>query len=293
MQANIIEISSDNRELSIRRGFLVIAEHGGTVIAETPLDSICAVMTTGRAVVYTQPLLSALCENGIPLIVIGENYNPIGILTPLIGNYKQMAVQSTQINASKPLIKQLWQSLVRQKIKNQSRTLDLFGCNNRLHGIIGSVASGDSGNAEATAARLYFPALFGKDFRRWRMSGGANALMNYGYAVLRGAMARQLAAAGLNLSLGIHHCNQLNPMCLCDDLIELFRPAVDCEVYRIISENPNAEPNPETKRRLAAILEADSGGGPVIQIMQNLVWSLTRSFEQKKNLLEFSNVLPN
>lgn len=297
MQTCIIEISDGARELSVRRGFISIKEHGET-LGEVPIDSICAVMSTGRAITYTQPLLAMLCENGTPLIVIGDNYNPVGILTPLVGNYKQMAVQQAQIAASKPLAKQLWATIVREKIRNQSRVLDQFDRENKIKILPATVTSGDMNNIEGIAARMYFPALFGETFRRITTQSGINSFLNYGYAILRGALARQVVAAGLNPSFGIQHHNKLNPMCLVDDLIEPYRPVVDSEVYKMFNgvDDQSRELQPDDKAKLAAIIDLelpnnDHGFSPLISIMQNDVWNFVRSLENKKNLLDYINVI--
>lgn len=299
MQTNIIEISSDNRELSVRRGFLCIKEHG-ILIGEVPLDSICAIMATGRAVIFTQAMMTALCENGIPLIIIGNNYNPIGIMTPLIGQNRQMAVQQIQIETSRPLEKQLWRRIVQEKIHNQSRVLDKYGKDNRIKHIPAAVLSGDSNNMEGIAARMYFTSLFDSDFLRDHDARGINAFLNYGYAILRGAMARLVVASGLNPSYGIKHHNQMNPMCLVDDLMEVYRPIIDTIVYEMFNgtDNQKRELTPDDKRKLSAVLEMSiptRGGGnsPLATIMQRDVWNFVNSLKEKKNKLDFENVIKN
>lgn len=298
MQTNIIEISNNNRELTARRGFLCIKERGIT-LAEVPMDSICAVMATGRAILFTQNLMSQLCDNGIPLIIIGDNYNPVGIMTPLIGQTRQMTVQQTQVNSSKPLQKQLWKTIVQEKIRNQSRVLDYFGLDNKIKNLPTVVQSGDTSNIEGIAARMYFPALFGGGFLRIHTMGGINAFLNYGYAIIRGAMARLVVAAGLNPSYGIQHHNQLNPMCLVDDLMEPYRPIVDAIVYQIFqgSDDQTRELTPDDKRQMAMILESEiktrAGFSPLINIMQRDVWNFVNSLSEKKNKLDFENVIQN
>lgn len=298
MQTNIIEISNDFRELAVRRGFLCVSDRG-TLVAEIPLDSICAVMTTGRAITFTQSLMSALCENGIPMIIVGGNYNPVGIMTPLVGQIRQMAVQQAQIDASRPLEKQLWKSIVQEKIKNQSRVLDKFGCDNRIKNLPFTVQSGDNSNIEAIAARMYFPALFGGGFLRIHTMGGINSFLNYGYAILRGAMARMAVAAGLNPSYGIQHHNQLNPMCLVDDLMEPYRPIIDAIVYEIFDgeDDITRELTPADKAQLAAVLNTEiktrTGYSPLINIMQRDVWNFVNSLNDKKNKLDYENVIQN
>ena len=102
MQTNIVEITNDNRELTARRGFLCVKERG-ELIGEAPFDSICAIMATGRAIVYTQNLLRELCEHGVPLVIVGDNFHPSGMMLSSIGQVRQMSVQQSQIAASKPL----------------------------------------------------------------------------------------------------------------------------------------------------------------------------------------------
>lgn len=298
MQPTIIEISNDNRELSVRRGFLCIKEHG-VIMAEIPLDSICAIMTTGHAIVYTQSLLTALCDNGIPLIIIGANYNPVGIMTPLVGHNKQMAVQQAQINTSKPLEKQLWKTIVQEKIRNQSRVLDMLKMDNRIKHLPASVLSGDTSNIEGIAARMYFPQLFGGAFLRSHTSPGINSFLNYGYAVLRGAVARMVVGSGLNPSYGIQHHNQLNPLCLVDDLMEPYRPIIDAIVYEMFDgcDNWDMELTPDAKRDIAGVLTREiktrSGYSPLITVMQRDVWNFVNSLKEKKNKLDYENVIQN
>ena len=298
MQPNIVEISGTNRELSVRRGFLCI-KSDGIPIGEVPLDSICAVMITGHAIVFSQAICAALCENGIPLIIIGANYNPVGILTPLVGQNRQMAVQQLQVDTSRPLEKQLWKRIVQEKIRNQSRVLDKFGLNNRIKHLTAMVQSGDVGNIEGIAARMYFSELFGNKFLRMHTAPGINSFLNYGYAVLRGAMARMVVGAGLNPSYGIQHHNQLNPMCLVDDLMEPYRPIVDVIVYEIFNgdDNANRELTVDDKRKLAGILDGEiktrTGYSGLVQIMQRDVWNFVNSLKKKKNKLDFENVIQN
>lgn len=91
----------------------------------------------------------------------------------------------------------------------------------------------DPDNLEAQGAQRYWPKLFGREFRRDRTADDANALLNYGYAIVRAACARALVASGLIPSLGVWHRNRSNPFCLADDLLEPWRPIVDWKVHDI------------------------------------------------------------
>ena len=293
---NIIEISTDNKELSSFRGFLRIKEKG-EVIKDLPFDSILAILVTGRAVVYTNNLLQDLCETGTPLVICGGNFMPSGILLPLIGQVRQMDVQRTQMNVSKPLQKQLWAEIVKEKIRNQSRALDLLGKENRISRLPQQVLSGDTGNVEAGAARLYFPAMFGRDFIRDPNLRGINAFLNYGYAVLRATLARFIVASGLNPSFGVEHHNKLNPFCLVDDLIEPFRPCIDVKVYQMFNgiDSEERELDPDNKKVLASLVHSEIYNGvgfsELHTVMQNYVWSFVNSLKEGKSKLEFNKYL--
>lgn len=290
---NIIEISTDNKELSSYRGFLRIKEKGD-VIKDIPFDSFSCLIITGNGIVLTSNLLSSLAEYGIPLITLGNNYHPNGIFIPLVGKQKQQEIQHLQIKISLPLKKNLWATVVQEKIKNQSIVLDLCGKENKIESLCNRVLSGDSSNQEAFAAKLYFPDLFGIKFIRDFNQGGINAFLNYGYAVLRATLARQVIASGLNPAFGINHHNKLNPFCLVDDLIEPYRPIVDITVYKIFDgqDNKDMELTSEYKKMLVGLINTDvktkNGCSPLYMIMQKDVWNFVNSIAEKKILLDYN-----
>ena len=131
MHKNIIEISTDNKHLSVHLGFLRISEDK-RVLKDIPLNSINSIIVTGHAVLYTNNLLQRLCEENIPFVILGTNYAPSGILLSYIGQNKQMEIQHLQIENKKPLQKKIWQLIIKEKIKNQARVLDLFHKKNNL-----------------------------------------------------------------------------------------------------------------------------------------------------------------
>ena len=107
---------------------------------------------------------------------------------------------------------------------------------------------------EAQAARRYWPRLFGKEFRRDFELFGVNSLLNYGYAVLRSAVARAIVSAGLHPALGIHHTNQYNNFALADDLMEPLRPMVDRQVYQLSEQYDDLVLSKTIKQELVKIL---------------------------------------
>ena len=189
-----------------------------------------------------------------------------------------------QLAVGEPLRKRLWQSIVQAKIRNQARCLVLEGKNGEgLTALAERVRSGDPDNAEATAAARYFPLLFGDEFVRREDEDLRNAALNYGYALLRGCAARNLAVYGFIPSLGLCHHSGVNSFNLADDIMEPFRPLVDLAVSRHVFERDAL--TPETKRMLFSLLSMDvlSGGQrhSVAYAMERLVQSLGRSLEEK------------
>ena len=136
--------------------------------------------------------------------------------------------------------------------------------------------------------------LFGSDFRRDRFGDMPNPLLNYGYTVLRAAVARAVVSAGLHPSLGIHHHNRANPMCLVDDLMEPFRPLVDYTVALLVRSGCE-EVTTDAKRALAGILTMDMNAGrgvsPLQTCLERAAQSLAQSFEDKTISLTFPDSL--
>lgn len=296
MPANIIEIATDHKKLSVYRGFLRI-ESSGNVQRDIPFHLIYAVIISAYDVVLTYNLLQRLCDENIPLVILGKNYVPNGLLLSYVGQSRQTEVQYAQISYKKPLEKRIWQALIKEKIKNQARVLDLFHKKNVLTGLTETVLSGDTTNREGYAARIYFKALFGPDFIRDTDQTGLNSFLNYGYTILRSALARYVVAAGLNPSYGVGHQNKLNPFCLVDDLIEPFRPVVDAAVYPLFyaSPKPPTDLTPAHKAALAGLLTreypTETGTSPLYMILQQLVWDLVAVFKSKEINFHFNKNL--
>lgn len=174
---------------------------------------------------------------------------------------------------------------MRAKIGNQANCLQWNGKESEaeaLRAMLPRVRSGDTENVEARAAQRYFPALFGEGFIR-REDSGVNASLNYGYAILRGCMARYLAAYGFLPLFGLHHRNALNSFNLADDLMEPFRPLVDMLVS-VQGDCPEGL-TPEIKRQLLNCLNLDvlSGGAhhSASYAMERLVQSYGRALKEK------------
>ena len=283
MIGRVLEIQEDGRHLSLHRGFMVVtADH--KEIARIPLDEIAVILANAHQLTYSNALLMELCERGIAFIACGKNHNPAAILWPVDGHHQQAGIMMAQIGASQPLCKQLWKQIIQAKIRFQYAVLEAVGIKETgLREMAGRVKSGDPENLEAQAARRYWPLLMGKDFIRDRNAQNGNALLNYGYAIIRSGMARAVMAAGLHPSLGVFHRNKLNHMCLVDDLMEPFRPRVDWEVWQMQRENMT-EVDRDAKQRLALLLvqdcTAEGKASPIAVSMLRMAQSLAQAFQE-------------
>lgn len=279
----IVDIATDGLHLSAYRGFLIV-ERAREEVGRIALDDIHAVIIHAHGVTWSTSLVARLAEAGAPIVFCGLNHSPIAVTLPLEGHHAQGARMRAQWNASKPLAKQLWRRIVSAKIEMQGALL-------AAHGVPGAeafpyiarrVSSGDRENLEAQAARRYWPLLMGQTFRRDRNSGGVNALLNYGYAILRATCARSVVAAGLHPTIGIQHANRGNAFALADDLVEPFRPLVDALTLRLSTEGVEVL-DPAAKRRFARLiafdLRIDGETSPMAVAANRLAQSLARAFE--------------
>ena len=235
--------------LSLRNAQLVIHLPDGNGMEDRtgnntiPVEDIGMVVLDHKQITITHGLLEALLSNNSAVITCDSSRMPVGLMLPLSGNTIQSERFRSQIDASLPLRKQLWQQTIQSKISNQAYVL------NKMRGTVvknmlvwvDQVNSGDSTNLEARAAAYYWANLFPEipDFRRGREEIPPNNLLNYGYAILRAVVARSLVASGLLPTLGIHHHNRYNAYCLADDIMEPYRPFVDKLVVEIVDNGEN------------------------------------------------------
>lgn len=292
MIGRVVEIADDRRHLFVSRGFMVVQDTEGErkELGQIPLDDIAAVIANAHGLSYTNNLLVALTERGAPLVLCAANHNAVGMLWPIDGNFQQAKRFDAQLAATRPTHKRLWAEVVRSKLQQQAAALEAAGQPFvPLSALIAKVRSGDPDNIEAQAARRYWSLLFGDDFRRDQYGGGINSLLNYGYTVLRAAMARAVIAAGLHPTLGLHHSNEGNSMRLVDDLMEPFRPIVDLHIWKL-QKDEETNVTPDNKRSLVRTLYDDmqtsSGATPVMVCMQRLAVSLAQVYLKQRDSLD-------
>jgi CRISP-associated protein Cas1 len=266
-----------------RENFSLVVEQEQS--ARVPFEDIAVIVLNHREINLNHAVLSACGEHGIGLFSTGDNHQPNGVFLPFLQHSRATRMQRLQMDIDRPLAKRTWAAIVRTKIKNQAACLQLAGRNSseRLQAMAERVRSGDTDNMEARASAHYFPELFDVNFfraqERW-----SNAALNYGYAVLRGAIARGLVAHGFLPNLGLFHRSEQNAFNLADDVIEPFRPVVDLHVaQQFKSGDVDQELLPADKVALVGLLNVDvampRGTMSVLSAIEHCIESLARIYE--------------
>ena len=268
------------------------AEEGSRSI---PIEDIGVLILDHQQISITHALMNALEAHKCALITCSASHMPSGLFLPLDAHSLQSERFQTQIEATLPLKKQLWQQTVRMKIQNQARVLEEVYAQpqGNMLAWVKQVRSGDPDNLEARAAAYYWANLFPSlpKFTREREESAPNALLNYGYALLRAVVARSLVSVGLLPTLGIHHHNRYNAYCLADDIMEPYRPYVDKFVQEIYEREYPESLTKDIKHRLLTIMEQDvvfDGITHPLSIATSLTASsLVRCFEGSSKQIDY------
>lgn len=235
------------------------------IVRTLPIEDLGVIILDNKQITITQGLIEALLENNCAIVTCDSKRMPVGLILPLAGNTVQNERFRSQIDSSLPLRKQLWQQTIEAKIRNQAAVLQYVTGekHNNMLKWSESIRSGDTDNMEARAAVYYWKTIFPDNpyFVRDHDAEGPNALLNYGYAILRAVVARALVGSGLLPTLGIHHHNRYNAYCLADDIMEPYRPYVDKLVTELLDEDATGKLNAKVKVKLLNI--------PIIEVLIN------------------------
>lgn len=251
--------------LKLRYNQMIATPKGATEEARSiPIEDIGMVILEEEQCSISLPLLNALTGNNVA-VVFCNNRMPCSMLLNLDSNNTQGESFRAQAEASEPLKKGIWKQVVEAKIRNQAALLKKTGKEGALlKPYYLNVKSGDSDNREGGAAKIYWNLLFGEGFVRSREGEAPNNLLNYGYTILRAAVARALMGSGLLPAFGIFHRNRYNAFPLADDIMEPYRPYVDEIVYRLAGENKTGLCK-ETKAEILKLLYTDTRFGKLMR----------------------------
>ena len=224
--------------LRLKLDSIVIEKQGK--IFTIPLSDIGVIVVDGQGATISTRLLNSLGKHNIVLINCDETHHPNGIFTSFNGHSRASKMIQKQIRLDDATKGEIWKTLISYKIKNQYKVLTYFEKSQssleKLNQYYHQLEPYDRTNREGHGAKVYFNELFGKEFSRNDEENIINAGLNYGYSILRAHLARCVVAYGLSPMLGIFHRNEYNSFNLVDDLMEPFRPFVDCFIYQYLKE---------------------------------------------------------
>ncbi len=279
-------------QLSVRNRQLVISQEQDVSI---PIEDMGALIIENLQVQMSGRLMKEMAAYNVAVFVCDEKHLPCGIYTAFQPHSRQLKVLKAQLGASLPFRKRLWKIIVERKIENQAKCLELIGssAHYKLRVVKSKVKSGDTDNREGYAAKIYFAQLLDGGHRF--DNNTFTAALNYGYAIIRGSIARSLVGYGFLPAYGIHHHNEMNRFNLADDLVEVFRPLVDLWCYSHVSVKE--EFTQELRVGLAGLLQYDISVGSEICSVQRgidvMIGSLSTAFQKGDvSLVKLPELLP-
>lgn len=250
---------SNPYHLSLKNNQMIIrAKEDAGFCSSVPVEDIGFVILENQEISITMPLLNALADNNAAVIVCSDKFMPNAMFMNLDSNSTQGESFRAQLSVTEPLKKNMWKQIIEAKIRNQAALLHkLDKDGDSLKPYYRNVKSGDSDNREGVAAKLYWDKLFDDKFIRSRSGPSPNEMLNYGYTVLRAAVARSLTGSGLLPAIGIFHRNKYNAFPLADDVMEPYRPFIDEIVFYLYANGENTL-NKYSKSEILKVLYTDT-----------------------------------
>lgn len=224
-------IITESSKLDYQMGYLVVR---GTETRKVQIDEIQMLIVESTAVSLTAYLLQELCHHKVKVVFCDEKRNPSSELMPYYGSHDTSIKIRNQIDWKEDIKTAVWTDIIAEKIHQQAGVLTMFEKKEAalLNSYRDELEFGDSTNREGHAAKVYFNALFGRQFSR-KDDNSVNAALNYGYSLLLSAFNREIVANGYITQIGLSHSNRFNPFNLASDLMEPFRPLVDIMVIHM------------------------------------------------------------
>ncbi len=245
-------VVSKPSKLDLRLGYMVVRDCENIVRVHISEISVLIIENTASSV--TTALLNELTKQKIKVIFCDEKQNPSSELISYYGCHDCSLKFRTQLEWSEINKQIVWTAVVTQKIKMQAQVLEYFKLSEAklLYDYINQIEFNDASNREGHAAKVYFNALFGKNFSR-SDECPINAMLNYGYSIILSCLNREIVCNGYSTQLGLFHNNMFNYFNLGCDIMEPFRPVIDRLVKSI---NPQKFET-EEKRQILSVLSME------------------------------------
>jgi CRISP-associated protein Cas1 len=224
-----------------------------------PLEDLAYLIIDRPDISLTSRLMAEMAQKGVCVIGVDERHLPSWISLPTGNFYRPGEIIQLQLNISEPIRKRVWKEIVINKLKMQAGCLQRLGKKgmNEISSMASRVKSGDADNIEARGARAYWKCIFDDRTFTRHSEDLPNALLNYGYAIVRSCIARILCGKGFIPQIGIWHHSVSNAFNLADDLLEPFRPVVDHRAYQVLNgANSDTPLTLDHRRAMTLVMES-------------------------------------
>lgn len=274
MSYHILHLLSRNLRVRLELDQLHITDRETGTERTVPLADIAVIIAAAPDVLLTAGALRRMAELNVLLMICNERFEPCALTLPYY-RATNTELLRRQVEWTPEWKEKLWRQVIVAKIRNQAAVLAHL---KRAHAILTDIAERcanpppappiENGEAspslaaitssrrayflsnipnasESRAARHYWkyllPRLSETETRREPGSrGGVNGMLDYGYAILRTAVLRSLAAHGFIAAIGIQHAAKAGSFALADDLMEPLRPWMDQELRGFLHDGGNA-----------------------------------------------------
>ena len=289
MSYHILHLLSPNLRVRLKLEQLHITDRESGVEKTVPLADVAVIIAAAPDTTVTTAALRRMTELGVMFLVCNERFEPACLTLPYY-RATDTDLLRRQVEWTPAWKEAMWKQVVAAKIRNQATML---ASHQRAHAVLQEIAtrcergadraeaerprvdvskitprrrafflSDDATACESRAARHYWKHLLPllSDEERTREPGtrtGVNGMLDYGYAVLRSAVLRSLAAHGFIAALGIHHAAKAGSFALADDLMEPLRPWCDRALKTFLGTK--AAEAPEHEQRMKAWIPLAAG----------------------------------
>ena len=266
----------------------LVIEQNHQEVGKVAFEDLGVLILAHPQVTLTQAVLEACAQVNCVIVHCDHRHMPSSLTLPMAAHSLHSKIIQQQIHITPVRRKQLWQQIVREKITQQAQTLQNLNIRAQsLTRLISQVQSGDKTNLEAQAAQKYWKLLLGQDFRRDPDLEGVNSLLNYGYAIIRAAIARALVATGFHPAIGLNHSNQYNAYCLADDVMEPFRPWIDQQVVALETDQINQKSKAALLNQLNQTVIFQQKSQPFLVALSLFVAHLKSAYTDSEVILTF------
>ncbi|MDO4784947.1 MAG: type II CRISPR-associated endonuclease Cas1 [Propionibacteriaceae bacterium] len=287
----ILDCSQAEGHIRTKRGQLIvtISDEFNQTDTTVPLADI-QMLILGPRISLGASTVQVLSREEVSVLFTDWRGVPLGAGFGWPTHSRVAARHLAQAALSLPRRKNAWGRIVIAKVTAQAKALDHFGHHRTARNLLKlsrEVRSGDPTNIEARAARTYWAKLMPPmESRSPRRRNGINALLDYGYTILRGHGIRAVLAAGLSPPLGLFHRGRGNYFNLVDDLIEPFRPVIDVAAFSL--DRDDTLNSPQVKRVLvtAPSQRYASGGESSVTCLERLAQHLGMYIEGEISRLD-------